>query len=183
MDRPTFQVGRQGRPAIADLTEHVEQPAEERIADRHGDRPTRRLHCRASPKSRRWPQRDHAPRRLVEMALHLCDQGCRLIPLDAQGLFEARQRTGRRKPRRSPVRATRRHGHDRMTGISTWPSQRRPAQSASAMASGVLASTRTKSARLTMPTNFPVLNHRHTFNMVVHQQIGHLRYAGLRLTS
>ena len=82
------QVGRQRRTVVADVAGYVEQPTENRLAHRHGDRTAGRAHRDAAFKPGRCLKRDTADRGLVKMGLNLDDEDTRLIPLDDKGFVE-----------------------------------------------------------------------------------------------
>ena len=91
MDGRARHVRRQRRAVIADAAGDIQETTEHGIADRHGDRMSRRAHRHSAFQPGGLLKRDAANRRLVEMRLNLHDQGPGPVPFDDQGLIELRK--------------------------------------------------------------------------------------------
>ena len=73
VDRPARRIGRQGRPAVADPAEDVNQPPEDRLANLNRDRAAGAARPIAASQPRRRLERDRARRRAVELRLDFGD--------------------------------------------------------------------------------------------------------------
>ena len=79
------RIGWERRPAIADRPDHVEQAAQNRVADRNGNGRACRAHRRAAGEARGRLKRDAADGHGIDMAVHFEDQRLGPVPFDDQG--------------------------------------------------------------------------------------------------
>ena len=91
VDRPARRVRRQGRPAVADPAEDVDQPSEDRLADLDRDRPAGAARPIAAPQSGRRLERDRARRTGVELGLDLGDDNAALRIHDFDRVVDRRR--------------------------------------------------------------------------------------------
>ena len=91
VDRPARRVVRQVRATVSHRPHHVQQPSQDRLADRHAERCACRLCDRATREPRGILQRDRPHRSRIEVRLHLGDQGCGAIPGNRQRFLDRRQ--------------------------------------------------------------------------------------------
>ena len=91
MDGMTRQARRKRRTVVTHTAGDIEQPTENLIPNRDGDREPDRPHQHAAFKPGGRLKRDAAYCPLVDMRLNLDDQRLGLIPFDNQRLLKARK--------------------------------------------------------------------------------------------
>ena len=92
VDTPTRGIGRQGRAAVPNSSDNVEETPENRIADRHRNGCAGRTHLRVARQTCCCLKRDASDRNGIDMAVHFEDQRLRPIPFDDQRTVDGRQR-------------------------------------------------------------------------------------------
>ena len=91
VDRPARRVRRQGRPAVADPAEDVDQPPEDRLADLNRHRAAGAARPIAAPQPRRRLERNRARRPAVELRLDLGDDNPAFRVRDFDGVVDRRR--------------------------------------------------------------------------------------------
>jgi hypothetical protein len=91
MNRPARHVRPEGWAMVARLPQYIDQPAEHRLADRHGDRRVGAEYRSAALEAGGASKRHGAHRAGIEMLLNLGDQTAGLIPLDLHCFVDVRQ--------------------------------------------------------------------------------------------
>ena len=91
VDRPAWHRRIERRAMVTGFTQDIDQPAEHRLADRHGYRRAGPVNSRATPEAGGAPQRHGAHRVGIEMLLNFGDQTAGLVPFDLHRLVDVRQ--------------------------------------------------------------------------------------------
>ena len=91
MDWRARHIGRQRRAAVANISGHIEKPAEHGVPDRYRDRTSARAHRHAAPKARGCLHRNPADCPLIEMGLNLDNQRSWSVPFYDKGFIESWQ--------------------------------------------------------------------------------------------